>query len=93
MLLKLRCRQVHSVTAFNDIIFTIIRTAASYVATRPEPKRKDFKPELNLILFEEPQAFLHPSQQEILDASFRELVKDPGRQVADCGTLTAICQL
>jgi putative ATP-dependent endonuclease of OLD family len=63
------------------LIFTIIRTAASYVAPSPVSKKKEFKPELNLILFEEPEAFLHPAQQEVLDASLRELAKDPARQV------------
>lgn len=38
-------------------------------------------PDLNLILFEEPEAFLHPAQQGVMDASLRELAKDPGRQV------------
>jgi putative ATP-dependent endonuclease of the OLD family len=63
------------------LIFTIIRTAANYVAPRPAPKKKEFHPDFDLLLFEEPEAYLHPAQQEVMDASLRELAKQSGRQV------------
>jgi predicted ATP-dependent endonuclease of OLD family len=63
------------------LIFTLIRIAAGYTATKPEPKKKEFSPEMELLLFEEPEAFLHPPQQDVLDTSLRQLAAQPGRQV------------
>jgi len=63
------------------LIFTLIRVASDYVEPKPEPKKKEFSPELRLLLFEEPEAYLHPPQQEILDRSLRTLAKMPGSQV------------
>ena len=54
------------------IIYTLLQLGAKYV-DRSEPKKKDFAPELTLILFEEPEAFLHPSQQEALNGSLHRL--------------------
>ena len=63
------------------LIFTLVRIAASYSAPKPEPKKKEFAPELELLLFEEPEAFLHPPQQNELDTSLRQLASQTGRQV------------
>lgn len=63
------------------LIFTLIRVAAGYTAPKPEPKKKEFSPEMELLLFEEPEAFLHPPQQDVLDTSLRQLAAQPGRQV------------
>jgi hypothetical protein len=63
------------------LIFTLIRIAAGYTAPKPEPKKKEFSPEMELLLFEEPEAFLHPPQQDVLDTSLRQLAAQPGRQV------------
>lgn len=63
------------------LIFTLIRIAAGYAAPKPEPKKKEFSPEMELLLFEEPEAFLHPPQQDVLDTSLRQLASQPGRQV------------
>lgn len=63
------------------LIFTIIGTAAAYAAAGPAPKKREFHPEFTLLLFEEPEAFLHPAQQEVMDSSLRELAKQSGRQV------------
>src|SRR4030042_666003 len=63
------------------LIYTLIQVSASYTAPKPEPKKKEFSPELDLILFEEPEAFLHPPQQDILDTSLRRLASQEGRQV------------
>ncbi|MCS7183385.1 MAG: AAA family ATPase [Thermoanaerobaculum sp.] len=63
------------------LIFTLIRIAAGYTASKPPPTKKEFSPEMELLLFEEPEAFLHPPQQDLLDRSLRQLAAQPGRQV------------
>jgi len=63
------------------LIFTLVRISASYTAPKPPPKKKEFSPEMELLLFEEPEAFLHPPQQDVLDTSLRQLAAQPGRQV------------
>ncbi len=63
------------------LILTLIKISASYTSPDPEPKKKEFSPELQLLLFEEPEAFLHPQQQDVLDANLRLLGEQPGRQV------------
>lgn len=57
------------------IIYTLIRLASKYV-DKKDSKKKEFSPDLSLILFEEPEAFLHPTQQELLNISFKELRND-----------------
>ena len=54
--------------------------SASYVDKNSE-KKKDFSPDFTLILFEEPEAFLHPSQQECLNISLRQLASESQQQV------------
>jgi hypothetical protein len=63
------------------LIFTRVRIAASYTAPKPPPDKKEFAPELELLLFEEPEAFLHPPHQDVLDTSLRQLAAQPGRQI------------
>lgn len=63
------------------LIFTLIRIAAGCAAPKAEPKKKEFSPEMELLLFEEPEAFLHPPQQDVLDTSLRQLASQPGRPV------------
>lgn len=53
-------------------IYSLIQLGAKYVPQKVSKKAKDFAPSLNLILFEEPEAFLHPPQQEDLA---RNLIK------------------
>jgi len=62
------------------LIFTLIKLSAKY-ATPKATKKKDFNPDFNLILFEEPEAFLHPSQQEALHTSLRTLAFQESEQV------------
>lgn len=62
-----------------EVIYTLIRLSTEYVAPRRE-RRKDFDPEFTLILFEEPEAFLHPSQQDRLNASLCSLAAETGQQ-------------
>lgn len=47
-------------------IYSLIQLGARYAGKKAASKSKDFAPSLTLILFEEPEAFLHPPQQEIL---------------------------
>ena len=64
-----------------SLIFTLIRVAAKYSTPRPKPKKKDFSPTLTWLLFEEPEAFLHPSQIDTLNADLRKLATDDCAQV------------
>ncbi len=54
------------------LIYTLIKLSSKYIVSR-STKKKDFDPNFNLPLFEEPEAFLHPSQQQFLCLSLREL--------------------
>lgn len=66
------------------LIYTLIKLAARHANApkAPAAKKKEFSPKLTWILFEEPEAFLHPSQEEVLHDSLLELVKDDtGTQV------------
>ena len=47
-------------------IYSLIQLGSRYVGKKATKKTKDFTPSLNLVLFEEPEVFLHPPQQEIL---------------------------
>lgn len=61
-------------------IASLIRTRA-YFQTRPAPARRQFSPDLTLILFEEPEAYLHPPQQAALARNLREVVSNSAWQV------------
>lgn len=63
------------------LIFTLIRTAAKYQAPSAFSKKKEFKPDLTILLFEEPEAFLHPIQQNILCSSLKTIGNTEGQQV------------
>ena len=62
------------------LIYTLIRLSAEYVEEK-EQKKKEFDPDFTLILFEEPEAFLHPAQQERLNRSLLALATEPEQQV------------
>lgn len=64
-----------------SLIYTLIRVAAKYGTPKVKPKKKDFSPTLTWLLFEEPEAFLHPGQIDILNADLRKLSADDGSQV------------
>jgi len=66
-------------------IYSLIQIHSRYVSKRPSKKTKDFTPSLNLILFEEPEAFLHPPQQEELARNLRALGQTQNWQVV-CAT-------
>ncbi len=62
------------------LIYTLLMLSAKYVDKTPKNK-KDFSPDFTLILFEEPEAFLHPSQQENLNISLKSLAQSEDEQV------------
>lgn len=64
-----------------SVIYTLIRVAAKYTKKKATTKKKDFSPELTWILFEEPEAFLHPTQITILSGALRELTRDSSTQI------------
>lgn len=69
------------------LIYTLIKVGAKYV-DKKEEKKKEFSPELTIILFEEPEAFLHPTQQELLNINLKEISTDPKQQII-CSTHSA----
>jgi predicted ATP-dependent endonuclease of OLD family len=62
-------------------IYSLIQLGAQYVGKKAPKKTKDFVPSLTLILFEEPEAFLHPPQQETLARSLMAMVTKDNWQV------------
>ncbi len=62
------------------LIYALINLTPKYQPVKA-PKKKDFQSNLTLILFEEPEAFLHPSQQDTLNASLQDLANTQDNQV------------
>jgi predicted ATP-dependent endonuclease of OLD family len=62
------------------LIYTLIKLSSRYTEKKTY-KKKEFSPELTMILFEEPEAFLHPGQQEFLNTSLRLLSKEEDQQI------------
>jgi hypothetical protein len=62
-------------------IYSLIQLGAQYAGKKAVTKTKDFVPSLTLILFEEPEAFLHPPQQEILARSLMAMANKDNWQV------------
>jgi len=63
-----------------SVIYELIRIAPSFQDEK-ETKKKEFNPDFTLLLFEEPEAFLHPSQQENMAYHLRRLGKESEQQV------------
>lgn len=63
-----------------SVIYELIRIAPTFQDAR-EPKKKEFNPDFTLLLFEEPEAFLHPPQQEKMAYHLRRLGKESEQQV------------
>ncbi|MDE2988660.1 MAG: AAA family ATPase [Chloroflexota bacterium] len=61
-------------------IFSLIQLGAAYASPKGDSKAKDFTPSMNLLLFEEPEAFLHPPKQDALARNLRTLVSNPDWQ-------------
>jgi putative ATP-dependent endonuclease of the OLD family len=63
-----------------SVIYELIRLAPTFKDEKKADK-KEFNPSFNLVLFEEPEAFLHPSQQESMAYHLRRLGAEEGQQV------------
>ncbi|MDD5689752.1 MAG: AAA family ATPase [Caldisericia bacterium] len=63
------------------LIYTLIKLSAKYKEMPIKKVKKEFSPDFTLILFEEPEAFLHPAQQEILNLSLSEIASQESQQV------------
>jgi hypothetical protein len=66
-------------------IYSLIQIGAKYIKKSPSKKAKDFTPSMLLILFEEPEAFLHPPQQEMLAENLKKIADAADHQVI-CST-------
>ncbi len=65
------------------VIYELIRLASSFKESKDTDK-KEFTTELTLVLFEEPEAFLHPAQQENMAHGLHELSTADGQQIVVC---------
>lgn len=62
-------------------IYSIIKLANDYMPKSTKSKAKEFSPKMNLLLFEEPEAFLHPPQQQHLCRDLMSLSNSDSWQV------------
>lgn len=69
-------------------IYSLIQLGAKYVPQKVTKKTKDFTPSLNLVLFEEPEVFLHPSQQNDLARGLIKMSSSEDWQIV-CSTHSA----
>lgn len=63
-----------------SFLYELIKLAPSFAETKTSEK-KEFDPDFTMILFEEPEAFLHPAQQENMAFHLRRLGAGDGQQV------------
>lgn len=63
------------------LVYTLIKLSTKYKEKKIMKDKKEFFSNFVLILFEEPEAFLHSSQQEILNQSLEDLSNDKNQQV------------
>ena len=79
----------HYGTGFQrHFIYSLIQISSRYTGEKPAKKSKDFTPVMNLVLFEEPEAFLHPPQQDILARKLMSLASSNQMQIV-CATHSA----
>ncbi len=62
------------------LIYTLIKLSSKYVE-KGKGGKADFSPDFTLLLFEEPEAFLHPSQQVQLNISLSKLASGESQQI------------
>lgn len=62
-------------------IYTLIKLSTKYKDTPTKKDKKEFAPNFVLILFEEPEAFLHPAQQEVLNINLKKLSSEHSQQI------------
>lgn len=63
-----------------SFLYELIKLASNFSDVK-KTERKEFDPDFTLILFEEPEAFLHPAQQENMAYHLRLLGAKDGQQV------------
>lgn len=63
-----------------SVIFELIQLA-SKLQKKTTSKTTDFNPDFTLLLFEEPEAFLHPAQQENMAYHLHQFGKPEGQQI------------
>jgi len=64
------------------LIYALIKASTTLPKPKEDPiKDHQFSPNLTLILFEEPEAFLHPLQQETLNRNLCQLAQEENQQV------------
>lgn len=63
-----------------SVIYELIRLAPAF-KEKKQGDKKEFSPNFSLMLFEEPEAFLHPSQQECMAYHLRRLGAESCQQV------------
>ena len=63
------------------LIYSLLDIAARYPTPKTQKTNKDFCPNLSLLLFEEPEAFLHPDQQLAMCRNLKRLALDEANQV------------
>jgi predicted ATP-dependent endonuclease of OLD family len=63
------------------LVYTLIKLSTKYKEKKATKNKKEFFSNFLLILFEEPEAFLHSSQQEILNQSLKDISKEENQQV------------
>ncbi|NHN79461.1 AAA family ATPase, partial [Azotobacter chroococcum] len=63
-----------------SFLYELIKLSPTFAESKKSEK-KEFDPDFTLILFEEPEAFLHPSQQENMAYHLRRLAAGAGQQV------------
>lgn len=64
-----------------NLIFTLIKLSAKYNTSKKVSVSKEFSTQFTWLLFEEPEAFLHPSQIELLNSNLKNISKTINQQV------------
>jgi len=63
------------------LIYTLLKLSTKYIESSTNEAKKEFNPDYTFILFEEPEAFLHPSQQEKMNINLRILSEEDNQQI------------
>ncbi len=84
-LIDLNLNEQQDISAYGSgfqrhFIFSLLELSAKFEPVK-ETKKETFQPEMTLILFEEPEAFLHPSQQESLAKSLEKMAAGENTQI------------
>jgi len=62
------------------LIYTLIKLASKYTS-KEKKEKKEWSPDFAILLYEEPEAYLHPAQQEILHLNLKKLAREQDEQV------------